>query len=429
MSAGQWLRVRLRSESNRHLSVVFLGHLARLAIGLISSALLARGLGPEGLSLFSVLGAASAIALTVSDFGLSSSAVSLIASGTRGSDEAGLSAARSYSLLKVAGSLLVVGALLLGAAPAARLLGITHPDGPLLIRVASLGLLATNLSGQVSTVLRALDRFRVLVLTQLANIVLTVLMLGALFLAGRLTVLNALGVGALTALAAALLGASALPAAWRHTLLRGWAWDDSTRHLLGFSKWLAISGLLTILLAQLELLLLNHWRPAAEVAFYALALNLAFKAHIVNQTLHTVLLPEAARLSGRAEMRAFVRRNLRRGALLALGMLALLPLARPFIVIVYSNLYAPSVGLFYALMGVILFDLLTLPPLLLAFPLKIPHMIMVANAVGILVLLLGCALLIPLWGLYGAAAAKLLATLANTLVLGGAIAAKLRRVG
>ncbi|MDQ4077654.1 MAG: oligosaccharide flippase family protein [Chloroflexota bacterium] len=423
-----FIRLHLSDDTNCHLTVVFLGHIARLAIGLLSSALLARGLGPEGLSVFSVIGATIAIALTLSDFGLNTSAVSHIANGTGAtSSTSGWRMAGSYAQLKVTASLSVVIALLLFAQPLAEALDLDHPSSTLLLRVASLGLLATALSSLVSTVLRALRRFRVLVLTQLANIGLTVLLLGTLFLTGHLTVLNALLVGAITALAATMLGFGLLPSPWKRALLaRPVSLTQEARHLLSFSKWLALSAILSILLSQLDLLLLNHWMPAHTVGFYALALNLAFKADIINQTLHTVLLPQVSSISRKDAFLGYLRRSLSRSLLLALAVVALLPLAHPFILTVYGTGYAPSVGVFYALMSIILFDLLTIPILLLAFPLNIPHVIVAADVVGVIVLPLVAAITIPIWGLYGAVWAKLTAKVCSGVILGFAVILRLR---
>lgn len=421
------LRARLSDPASQQMATVMVGHVLRLALGLISSAMLARGLGPAGLSVFSVVGAAMAILGTVADFGLSNSAVRYVAGDLLPAPARARATAAIYARLKLFGAVLLLVLVFVLARPLVLLLGLPVDSGPLLLRVGALGLAATALSGLAGTLLRALQRFRHLVATQLINAALTVLLMGGLFLLTRLDVLNALWVGVATALAAAAVGVRLLPVEWRHALAApAPVRSAASRRLLAFGKWLWVSAIFSILLAQLDLLLLNRLLPAQRVGFYALALNLVFKADIVNQTLHTVLLPRVSGLSGRDAYFHHLRQSLVRSLLLALALALLLPLARPFILAVYGAEYAPAVPVFYALMAVVFFDLFAIPVQLLAFPLDMPRQIVVADVIGVAVLFLGGMLLIPAWGLYGAVVAKLAAKVSGTLVIGLAITRRLR---
>jgi O-antigen/teichoic acid export membrane protein len=423
------LRARLLDETVRQMGVVFAGHSARLALGLVSSALLARGLGPAGLSAFSVVGGLMMVALTVSDFGLSNSAVRQVAGDLEGDTARARRTAGVFARLRLLGALLTFALVFLLAEPLAGLLNLPGPDGPLYVRVGSLALIATSLSAISSTLLRALGRFSSLTATQMANIGLTILILAALMLSGRLNVPLALLVGVAAALLAAGLGYFLLPRAWRPSPMPP---KEPTRpealRLLRYSRWLWISAVLSILLTQFDLLLLNRWLSPVVVGMYALALSLSFKAAIINQTLHTVLLPHVSRLSGRAAYREHLRRSLLRSGLLSLAILLLLPLARPFVLLVYGNEYEPAVAVFYALMSIVIFDLFTIPVQLLAFPLDIPQRIVLSDVVALIVLLLGLIVFVPAWGLYGAVAAKLAANVAGFLVIGLAIARALRQL-
>ena len=59
--------------------IILSGEFARFAFGFVASIFLARGLGPEGLSVFSVVGAAMLIGVAVAELGLSQGAVRQIA--------------------------------------------------------------------------------------------------------------------------------------------------------------------------------------------------------------------------------------------------------------------------------------------------------------------------------------------------------------
>ncbi len=407
---------------------MFGGHLIRQAVGVISSVLLARGLGPEGLSVFSVIGAAMVIVRTIANFGLSNSAVRYVAADLKTQPDQARTTARVFAALKLLSSLATVTIILILAGPIAELLNLPTESGPGLVRLASLGILATSCSGIVSSILQALRRFPQLVITQTLNIVLTVLLIGALFLGDRLTIANALVVGAVTALAAMSLGWWLLPPHWRLALRSRPALPgQDVRRLWHFGRWLWISTMLVVLLSQLDLLLLNRWASSQATGYYALALNLALKAEVLNQTLHMVLLPSVSGLTDREQFATYARRSLLRSALLVGMLLLVLPLARPFILTVYGVQYAPSVHLFILLIGVTMFDVLVNPLLLLAFPLNMPRQIAASHALRVAMMLLAGSLLIPVWGGPGAVLAKLAAKAVGALFLGSLLLVRLRR--
>lgn len=413
--AGRLLRADVRAGVAQSYATVLAGHFARMALGLVSSAVLARGLGPAGLSAFAVVGAALAVGLTVADYGLGNATVRQTAVDLERRPAAAQRTAGAYVRFKLLATLLVAGLFWLLAGPLARLLNLP-PEGPALVRLAGLGLLASGLSGIPSTLLHALRRFRAMVMTQLLNAGLTAVALAGLALAGRLSLMPALLVGAGAAGAAALLGFWLLPAEWRRPAWRSPLQAPEGRRLLAFGKWLWLSAILSALATQLDLLLLNRWLAPAAVGFYALALNLSFKANVINQALRTVLLPQASALHGRQAYLRYIRGSLARSGILAGVALAPILVARPFILVVYGAEYLPSVGIFYALMVVVVLDIVYAPLFLLAYALNMPRVIALSDGVRVAALLVAGVLLIPPYGAFGAVAAKGAGMVAGAIV-------------
>ena len=424
------LRADLRQRIAQDSLIVLLGHLVRLGLGLVSSAILARGLGPDGLSIFAVVGAATSIIGTVADFGLRLSAIRYIAAGAQREGEAGRVAAAAYARWKLWGSLLLAGGTLAAAGPLARLLNLPPESGPWLVRLGALAMLATLLSGVLGTVLHALRRFAALTVTQSANVALTVALFALLWWSGRLTVGTALVVGGVTAVAAGALGYWLMPARWRQALrtpvsLRG----AQSRELLSFSGWLWVSNIFSIVAVQVDVLLLNQWLAPALVGIYALARNLAFKADVLNQTLHSVLAPNVSALSQPAELRAYARRALSRSLLLALLFVPALPFVRPFIVTVYGQPFAEAANVFFALMAVILLDLLASPLVLLALPLNRPRLLALSDGVQVVLLFAVGAWAVPHWGVYGIVVARFVAKAVGMAVTLGPVWGEIRGLG
>lgn len=419
---------RLTDQASRDMGIVFGGHIVRQVLGIVSSALLARGLGPEGLSVFAVLGATMMIANTIADFGLSNSAVRLIAGDLSDGPERAGRTVKLYAQFKLTGTLMVFVLIFIFAGRVATAVNLPEQTGGFLVKLASIGMFTMALGSLSSTVLQAIRRFRWLVVTQVVNILLTIALFSVLYLTSQLNVVSALLVGAFTALISAVLALAMWPGEWRASLLRQLdkAFHEGSR-LLNYSKWLWISALLSISFSQLDLLLINRYLPAERAGLYALGLNLAIKAGIVNQTVHTVLFPTVSTLSTNVAYRRYLRRSTFRSLILALGIILLLPLARPFILLVYSDTYAPSVGVFYALMVVVLFDLLTIPFLLLAFPLNIPKMIAFSDFVSVVILVGVSVWLLPVIGIYGPIIGKLAGRIGSALVLSAGILRQIHR--
>jgi O-antigen/teichoic acid export membrane protein len=301
----------------------------------------------------------------VGDFGLSQSTVRYVAGDVEKHPEQAMRLSQAYVFLKLLGTILVVTLGFLLARPISIWLHLPPESGPLYVRLGIIGVAATAVSGMVSTLLQALRRFVLLVAAQSANITLTVLLMAALFFSGRLTVTSALIIGIMTALAAAIVSVSGTPAYWKRALLPVYHWPaDRARRLWGFGRWLWLSAILSILLLQLDLLLVNRLTSPVEAGYYALALNLALKADVLSQTIYLVLLPQVSALTNQAQMSSYVRRSMARGVGLALLLLPVLFLAGPFIVLVYGQTYVQSVPLFLGLLLIVAFDLLVQPLLL-----------------------------------------------------------------
>jgi O-antigen/teichoic acid export membrane protein len=392
--------------------VISAGSVTRLAIGLIASVIVARTFGPANLGIYATLAAVAATVGAFGEFGLTESAVRRIAVNWPASPEAARSTAASYVWLRGGASLLVVAALVLSL-PLGAALGLL-PARQSLVLLALLGVVATGLSGAVSGILQATGRFTQLTLVMIGNAALTAIAAIVLRLSGMLTLTSALivlGIG--TSLASFALGLRLLPGALDLAMPKRTVLRSEGRKLFGFGLWLWLANSLAMVAAQLDLLLAGHWLAPAAVGTYALAVSLASKASVLNQSLHAALLPFASSLKSREAVTGYLRRGLVRSAAIALLLLLAVPLARPVIPLIFGSGYAPSVTLFLALLGVALFDLFAAPILLLAFSADQPKLIAGADALRVVVLVIAAVALVPMIGAFGLVLAKLASSVAG----------------
>jgi O-antigen/teichoic acid export membrane protein len=289
-----------------------------------------------------------------------------------------------------------------------------------LLRWALLGIVATAASGAVSAMLQATGAFGRMSSLTLFNTGLTALLAVGLALVSRLDLLAALvvlGIG--TSLATFLLGRWMLPARWSLRLPRPAELHSEARHLVRTGRWLWLASAFAMLTANAEVLLLNRWAALPLVGAYALALNLASKADLVNTSLYTVLLPGVATLGERGKIAAYLRRGMLRGGLIGLGLLLLIPLSEPLIVWFYGADFATAVPFFRLLLGVMVFDVLLTPFLLLPLAYRQPKLLAAADALRAVTLVLVALGLIPIYGAIGAILARFAARVAGAaLVLG-----------
>lgn len=404
-----------RDPVTRGWLVVTGGSAARLLIGLVASVAVARAIGPDGLGVYALLAALAGIVGAAGDFGLSEAGVRRIAPVWPEARPEAATRARAFFWLRLLAAVGFVGIALVGVW-----------FGPFqvaadrrLVVLALMGVVATAGSGAVSAILQATGHFARLTLVMLTNAGLTALLAAALAWLGVLDLLSALvvlGIG--TSMASFIVGRRLLPAGLdlappgRAALLR------EGRLLASFGLWVWIGNALAMLAARLDLFLAAHWLAPAVVGAYALAANLAAKADVVNQSLHAALLPTAARLDAPTAVGRYLRRGLGRSALIAAGLLMLVPIARPAILLLFGSAYAPAVSLFLALLGIAIFDVLVAPLLLLPYATDQPRLLAAADALRAAMLLLSAIWLVPAGGPFGLVAAKLLSHLAGALLTG-----------
>ena len=281
-------------------------------------------------------------------------------------------------------------------------------------------MVAVALSSAVSTLLQATNHFGRLSTMSLVNAGLTTVLALILFAIGRLNLLSALvvlGVG--TSLASMIVGYRLLPGNW--SLWRPPAVKDLRQEgseLFRFSRWLWLASLFSVIMLQIDVIMVNRLTVAAAAGMYALALNLARKADVVNHSLYTAILPAASSLADREAVVIYLKNSMKRSSLIALGLLVLIPLAGPLIRFFYGPEYSPAIGLFRLLLMLVIFDAFALPIILLVFPLERPKLYAASFALQVIILVLFAAWLIPQMGPSGAAVAKIVARMAGLVLIG-----------
>jgi O-antigen/teichoic acid export membrane protein len=228
----------------------------------------------------------------------------------------------------------------------------------------------------------------------------------ALFLTGSLALWPLVGLEVGLPLVLLLFGQRSLPVNLRPRLT---TWLGARFGVLWrFSRWIAVAAVASTIFLSLDVVLLGHFRPAAEVGLYGAALALLAKFEVVQNAVLTSAFPEACRYRAKADLRAYVLRTLRLTGLATLGFLLLLPLAGPLFAIFYGTAYAGAALPFVILLLGFAVGLNAQPAAFVLYPLERVRYIAAGDVLQLVIFTAIALWLIPLYGALGAALAVLL---------------------
>jgi O-antigen/teichoic acid export membrane protein len=386
----------------RNAAVLLGGNIAKLGFGFVASVLTYRALRPGDAGRFAIAMGLVSLFSFVAEFGFRDAAVNYIAGA---SDAEAEGVARSFLMAKVLFGTMAAALLatLAGWIVNGWYGGAVQPG---LVRLAALSLLTGGLLNYLQTLLEARQTFGLLSLISVAQALLRACVIVALFVTGRLTLWPLVGIEVALPVALLLVGQRSLPPAFRPRLLS--SLGAHFGRLWHFSRWIAIAAVASTVFLSLDVLLLGHFRPAAEVGLYGAALALLAKFEAVQNAILTSTFPEACRYRSRRELRAYVARTFRFTALASIGFLFVLPLAGPLIVVLYGQTYAGAALPFALLLLGLAIGLNTQPIAFVLYPLGRPQWIAGGDVLQLVFFASVGLLLVPGYGAVGIAVAVLL---------------------
>lgn len=402
----------------RNVAVLVSGNLARLALGFLASALTYRALRPSDAGRFAIVMSLVSLFSFLAEFGFRDAAVTYIAGAASPAEARAV--ARSFLMAKLVFGTLA-SALLAGLAGWIVNGWYSGAVDPALVRLAALALLTGGLLNYLQTLLEARQTFTALSLISMAQAVLRAGVIGLLFITDRLALWPLVGIEVGLPLALLALAQRSLPSELRPRLLT--SLGTQFLRLWRFSRWIAVAAVASTIFLSLDVLLLGHFRPAAEVGLYGAALALLAKFEVVLNAVITSSFPEAARYRAKADLRAYVFRTMRLTVPASIGFLLILPLAAPLLMALYGQAYAGAALPFAILLVGLAVGLNAQPAAFVLYPLERVRWIAFGDVLQFL-WFAGLGLwLIPAHGALGAA----LAVLATRLFGAGLTAAFVTR--
>ena len=321
----------------RNASITFITKAALILVGLVTSVIMARALGPEGRGLFSLAVVASSMVFNATNLGVGAASGYYL--GRRKTPIEAL-AGNLLSLSVAIGASALVLSLSLAGVLVSRLI----PSVPLWAVVVAL--CAVPFSGLLynfQMLFRAKGDFRNFNLVEILqpSAFFVLLVLSAVFIPARL--FGASIVSFLVSNAVAGLGAVLL---MRRCFGFGFRWDpDIVKGTVRFGVQQNVATFLDVLNYRFDMLLVNYFLDPVYVGFYSIAIVIPEKLWNIPNILSTVLHPRVAHAGDEAEANrdtALVSRI----TVLIIGVscVAILLLGSALVRLLYSERFMPAVS-------------------------------------------------------------------------------------
>jgi O-antigen/teichoic acid export membrane protein len=400
------MRHLFQGQFRQNVGATFVTKIIKLALGIANVAIIARFLGPEGKGML-------ALALLVPGMlGLFLSGGIEVANvyfaGSRRLDVPTLSAnSLVFTILATIVGLGVV--IVMGAAGWLKVIVQGVPVW--IILIAMLGFPISLLNGFFSTILQGLQRIVTLNLISLFNGFLTLVLTLMLVVVLRFDLLGAL-------IATIVAGVSNLIVVVFFLRREGGVfiprWENSVvRSTLSFGLKGHIGNMLQFFNYRLDLFILNGFLGAANVGIYTVSVKLAELLWYLPNAVAFVIFPKAA-ASKPEEMNVFTPRVFRITLVLtALAGIGIALLGRPAIILVFSSMFAAAyIPMLVLLPGVVLLGGAKVLTNEIAGR-GYPHYNSVNSGLALIITVVLDLLLIPRYGIVGAALAS---SIAYTLI-------------
>lgn len=384
-------------------SMVALGNVGASGFSAVSLIILSRFLGPENFGAFSVAFALSQLVARFGDLGLSIGMQRLVAANYKTDPDKAASTIRFVGLLKLGLAIIaIVVGLLLGPIIGTTLFGLSNPS------VATLGIvMASAIIGYefVVVILQSISSFGKSVVVNAAQAVTKlILAIVGIWVLSPNAFTSYLWYG-LAPLVAVVMGWMFIPSYLKKTTA-----NESTikKPLFDTVRFSSIAVIAAAIGDNIDVLMVKSWLTEYETGLYSAAARVALMVTLVGLSFGTVFNTRVAQYKNQQHLTKFLKKALP----FAIGSVVLIPvtflLAKPLILITAGSQFIDAVSSMNMLMAGALVTMAMMPYVAIFYAVDYPKYFAISGVLQTIILVLSNVLLIPQFGIEGAALAKLL---------------------
>lgn len=402
-----------KSKIAKDSAIVLAGNMLSAGLGFIATILITRTLDPAQFGLFSVALAVMGIASQFSDFGVSTGMVRFASLYLKNDNQkANLIFKVSLKLKLIITTLVFLIGFFASESLAVNVFG--NLQLIFLLKLAFIGAFGASLAAYIGATLQARQSFKKFTLINLIAPVGKIALIGLLFLTYKLNLLSALTTVIILPFIAFLIGSLIIP---KDFLKVKGDENEALHDLFHFSKWILVLIFCVMIFQRLDVLMLGYFKVAEEVGYYSAAFGLTSALTILTGSFTVVLLPEISKLTEKDEIKRYIRKVLKVTTILAMLLLPLIFIAKPFILTIYGVEYLGSVIIFKLLCLNTMFILIAHPITLVIYSINKPEISAYVSILQLLANFLGNFLLIPSYGAIGAAITTMITSVGGSFFI------------
>jgi len=194
---------------------------------------------------------------------------------------------------------------------------------------------------------------------------------------------------------------------------------DIFRELYGFSKWIFLASITTMIMGRLDILMLSFFNinDLSEIAIYSAGLKLSLPLQAAVASIITVFFPKAMEIKDISEVKAFIFSTLKVTLPLTIAFIFFAVLVKYFTPVIFPN-YVESLPIFYVLVFAFSLNLIGNPITIIIFAINQQKKALKINIIQLFINILANLILYYYFSVIGIAFGTLI-----TFIVGAALSA------
>lgn len=400
----------MTSRLAKHLTLVFTGNIFAAGLGFLTVLIISRELSVSDFGLFNLAISVMIIASQLSGLGMNNTMIKF-ASSYLGEEKTAEAAQvlRTTFLVRIL-ACFVFSVVIYNTAELLSIKVFHYSSLVPLLKLAAFGIFAMSILNYLKSALYTYQMFRMSVLIQ--NLVdfgklSTVLVL---VFHSKMNVFTAVAFFAITPLIGLLLGYKFL---WQKLFSKGIQIKNLINRLFSYGKWIFVSNACRLTLNYVGIFMLAKMLSSEAVGIYGLALNLSHIFPIINTSLRSVLLPKVSRFREMAQFGNYMKGSLKISFVLVILIIPFLFFSHKIILLFFGLRYVDSIPVFNLLLLGFITNTVSITIRVALYSMSKPHVVAMVTAIQLIVMVLGCYILIPIFGVLAPAISALIVSISG----------------
>ena len=407
---GDYYTEFIKSKTAKSYGIILSGNLLTGFLGMVSSILIARFLGPGSFGLFSTVIAVQLVVGSVVDFGFTKGFVTLLSNKSYEKFHPEIYATGFY--LRI---LFCVFAVLLGILTADYVSTDIFEDKQLILplKIGYLVMFFGGMWGILQLKHQAFQQFKVFAASRVISAITKFVVILILFYFTIIDINTAL---------IAFLISFFIGACYSLIYINKKYFSISrfrlkiVKLLLKINQWIVYVNLFYILSGRVSIFMLSSMAGAFNVGIYNAAFSLINGMALVLESISTVLLPEVSNIDSPERLKKFLLKSFSISIPLVLCCVVGIFLAKPTILIIYGMEYIESTMVLIPLLVWFMVCLIVEPMIMLSYGISRPDIVFYSTLVNFILIISLNLYLIPLFGPKGAAYSLIISRVISSFI-------------